>query len=290
MHLNWGGQFTHTKYKKKVCITEPLLWLVCVSSGTPTGHSRGLFMANPQPDKFTKFSNELLEALMMVKMSGSEWQFIMCLFRKTYGYNKKEDWITNSQICKAIGLSKERVSEAKKRLLKRKIVTEKRNKISIQKDYDQWIELRKSVTVVTEKRNKVLRKSVNTKEKKENTTKDISKSGVDKSKNKIKSFATVVDMSNYNPLGAEIIFELIKVDPKNKTYYGNKTQRAACDFLIEEYGLQKVKEVIAIVEKTNGTPYFPTITTPVQLRDKWVALEKALLRYQKEIKNNNVAF
>ena len=104
---------------------------------------------------------------MMVKMSGSEWQFVMCLFRKTYGFNKKEDWITNSQICKAVGLPKERVSEAKKRLLTRNIVTEKRNKISIQKDYEKWIELRKSVTAVTEKRNKVLRKSVNTKEKKE---------------------------------------------------------------------------------------------------------------------------
>lgn len=124
-------------------------------------------MASPQPDKFTRFSNELLEAIMTVKMSGSEWQFVMCLFRKTYGFNKTEDWITGSQIVLATGLKKERVSEAKKKLLARNMVTEKRNKLSIQKDYEKWVELRKSVTKVTEKRNKVLRKSVNTKDNKD---------------------------------------------------------------------------------------------------------------------------
>jgi len=100
--------------------------------------------------------------LMTVKMSGSEWQFVMCVIRKTYGFNKKEDWITGSQIVKETGLVKERVSETKKKLLARNIVTEKRNKIAIQKNYEKWVELRKSVTIVTEKRNKVLRKSVNT--------------------------------------------------------------------------------------------------------------------------------
>ena len=236
-------------------------------------------MASPQPDQFTKFSNELLEALMLVKMSGSEWQFVMCLFRKTYGYNKKEDWITNSQICKAIGLPKERVSEAKKRLLARKIVTEKRNKISIQKDYDQWIELRKSVTGVTEKRNKVLRKSVNTKEKKETITKDTCKPSLRK----------VNIMENQIP---EVIKLLEAVDPKNKTYYGNKTQRAACEFLLAEYGLEEIKKRTDVLPKTNTMPYFPNITTPCQLRDKWVTLNNQIERHKTELgaKASQVAF
>jgi len=243
-------------------------------------------MASPQLENgYTRLANETLEALSTVQMSGSEWQFVMCLFRKTYGFNKKEDWITGSQIVVMTGLKKERVSEAKKRLVERKIVTEKRNKISFQKDYEQWVELRKSVTVVTEKRNKVLRKSVNTIDNKETITKDIREEGV-----------SVVELlimtSEFNPLGAEVIFSLIEVDPKNKTYYGNKTQRQACDFLIEEYGLEEVKARIAIVAQTNGMPYFPTITTPVQLRDKWVQLEKTLQRkgIEAKLQVSKVAF
>jgi len=241
-------------------------------------------MASPQLENgYTRLANETLEALSTVQMSGSEWQFVMCLFRKTYGFNKKEDWITGSQIVVMTGLKKERVSEAKKRLVERKIVTEKRNKISFQKDYEQWVELRKSVTGVTEKRNKVLRKSVNTIDNKETITKDISKET-------LQEVNKLIMKKEYNPLGAEVIkgFELI--DPKNKTYYSNTTQRGACDFLIEEYGLQEVLNRILVLPKSNGTPYFPTITTPVQLRDKWVQLEKAVERTIKEKGVNKVAF
>lgn len=249
-------------------------------------------MASPQLENgYTRIANEILENLSCVQMSGTEWQFVMCLFRKTYGYNKSEDWITGSQIVAMTGMKKERVSEAKKRLLERKIVTEKRNKISFNKDYEQWLELRKSVTGVTENRNKVLRKSVNTKDNKETITKDIREEGVvDNLNTPVDKNARVDDMADFNPLGAEVIYEMINIDPKNKTYYGNKTQRAACDFLIEEYGLQETKNRILIINKTNGIPFFPTITTPVQLRDKWVQLEKAMERHKKEVGTNSVAF
>lgn len=119
-------------------------------------------MASPQPDKFTKLSTELLEAFCRLQLSGSEWSFVHALIRKTYGFNKKEDWITNTQIMALTGLGKERVSEAKRSLLAKGIVTEKRNKIGLQKDYDRWKELRKNVTKVTEKRNSELRKNVTT--------------------------------------------------------------------------------------------------------------------------------
>lgn len=232
-------------------------------------------MASPQLENgFTRIANEILENLSRVQMSGTEWQFVMCLFRKTYGFNKSEDWITGSQIVSMTGLKKERVSEAKKRLIERKIVTENRNKISFQKDHEQWVELRKSVTIVTEKRNKVLRKTVNTIDNKETITKDISE-------------VVINTMENLIP---EVIKLFEAVDPKNKTYYGNKTQRAACLFLLNEYGFEEVKKYIALLEHTNGMPYFPTITTPVQLRDKWVQLENAVQRKKVDIKKTEVIY
>lgn len=250
-------------------------------------------MASPQIENgYTKIANELLDAICCIDLSSHEWKVVHAIIRKTYGYNKKEDWMTNTQIMLLTGQSQQKVSQAKRRLVKRKIVTENGNKISINKDYEQWQIVTENGNSVTENGNKSYRKRL-TQKKKDNITKDNSKvvtlQGVSKSKNKPKKVAIVGDMSQFNPLGAEVIYELIKIDPKNKTYYNNKTQRAACDFLIEEYGLEEIKNRVAIVEKTNGTPYFPTITTAVQLRDKWVALEKALERYQKENKST-VAF
>ena len=236
-------------------------------------------MASPQTENgFTKLANELLERFSTVQMSGSEWQYLMCIIRKTYGYQKKEDWITNSQVMEMTGLKKERVSEAKSRLLARKIVTENRNKISLQKDWEQWVELRKSVTIVTEKRNDCYGKAY-TQKKKENITKETSRQGL-----QVKPL-----MENKIP---EVIRLFESVDPKNKTYYGNKTQRGACEFLLKEYGLEEVQKRIEVLPKTNVMPYFPNITTPCQLRDKWVQLNSQIERYRKEnaVKSNLVAF
>lgn len=83
-------------------------------------------------------------------------------------------------------------------------------------------------------------------------------------------------LPRFNPLGAELLKEFEVVDPKNKTYYGNTTQRGACDFLINEYGFDEVKNTIILLQKTNNLPYFPTITTPFQLKEKWVQLHTAV--------------
>lgn len=91
-----------------------------------------------------------------------------------------------------------------------------------------------------------------------------------------------------NPLVPEVIKLFESVDPKNKTYYGNKSQRAACEFLIDEYSFDETKKRIAILPMSNKTPYFPTITTPCQLRDKWVQLEDAIQRKQIDLSSKDV--
>lgn len=113
-------------------------------------------MASPQTENgYTKIANELFDELCRLHLSGNEWSYLHALIRKTYGFQKKEDWVTNSQIALLTGMRKERVSEAKRLLVGKNIVTENRNsRISLQKDYDKWIKLRKNVT------KRVLQKSV----------------------------------------------------------------------------------------------------------------------------------
>ena len=90
----------------------------------------------------------------------------------------------------------------------------------------------------------------------------------------------------FNPLGSEILKALESVDPKNKTYYGNKTQRAACDFLLEEYGMERVLKAIKILPQTNQRKLFiRQITSPFELKENWVKLGNALKQDKDDVKN-----
>ena len=68
-----------------------------------------------------------------------------------------------------------------------------------------------------------------------------------------------------------------EINPACKKMYGNTTQRKASFELIETYGLEEVINCIKnVLPKTNNQQYFPTVTTPVQLRDKWISLKSAV--------------
>jgi len=78
------------------------------------------------------------------------------------------------------------------------------------------------------------------------------------------------------------------LNPASKKFYGNKTQREACKSLIENYGLERVTAVIErTLPKTNSMQYFPSITTALQLFEKWATLESKIKQYQSEKLTNN---
>jgi len=55
--------------------------------------------------------------------------------------------------------------------------------------------------------------------------------------------------------------------------FGNKTQRKAVEDMVRLQGFEKVKKVAEFACQFHGEPYMPVITTPLQLKDKWSALE-----------------
>jgi hypothetical protein len=89
----------------------------------------------------------------------------------------------------------------------------------------------------------------------------------------------------YSELGKVIIADFESVDPKNKDYYEVTTQRSASDFLIREYGIEAVRKVIKILPTTNNLTYFPTITTPHQLKENWTKLAAAIQKQKGEKKS-----
>ena len=94
--------------------------------------------------------------------------------------------------------------------------------------------------------------------------------------------------TQFNPLGADVIKLFENVDPKNKTYYQNKTQRGACDFLLQEYGLSEIEKRISVLKKTNTLAYFPRITCPNDLKEKWVKLNDAVVSKRSEQESKKI--
>lgn len=74
------------------------------------------------------------------------------------------------------------------------------------------------------------------------------------------------------PQVSEVIKLFEDINPAVAKMYGNKTQRASCQRMLEKYGIEKIQQLVAVLPKTNTMKYAPTITTPLQLEDKMAQL------------------
>jgi len=103
-------------------------------------------MAKPQlEDGYTMIANEILETLAKTHIRPDDWRILIFIIRKTYGYHKKVDYISNSQIVKGVHLHKTTVSHSLKRLELANLITRNGKVIGFQRDYVQW-KLEKSPT------------------------------------------------------------------------------------------------------------------------------------------------
>jgi phage replication O-like protein O len=104
-------------------------------------------MANPQVENgHTEVANELLEAIIKTPMSDYEHRIFWLIIRKTYGYKKKFDWISQKQIVEGTGILKQHVCRTVKKLIEKEMIVKDGKHLSIQKDYEQW-KLPKQVTI-----------------------------------------------------------------------------------------------------------------------------------------------
>jgi hypothetical protein len=90
-----------------------------------------------------------------------------------------------------------------------------------------------------------------------------------------------------------LIKEFESINPAINRMYGNKTQRKACEDLLKLYDFDRLIKIIKeTLPKTNAMQYFPTITTPLQLLEKYTSLESAIRKYQagENKLKSNVAF
>ncbi|ECT8970348.1 replication protein [Salmonella enterica] len=92
-------------------------------------------------DGVTRIANEILEAVMHAGLSQHQLLVFMAVMRKTYGFNKKSDWVSNEQLSELTGILPHKCSSAKSALVKRGILTQTGRVIGINKTVSEWSSL-----------------------------------------------------------------------------------------------------------------------------------------------------
>jgi phage replication O-like protein O len=92
---------------------------------------------------YTKVANEIQQLKPRLRMSGREWQCFEAVIWLTYGWNKKQDRVTNTVIAELTGLSDSHVSDALKSLTERKIIFSQKQGVmkivGLNTDLSAWI-------------------------------------------------------------------------------------------------------------------------------------------------------
>ncbi len=117
-------------------------------------------------DGFTRVANELLDALMRTKMSGTQSQVVMAVIRQTYGYRKAKDRVHTGYLAELTGLHSNRIKDAVVELEKRNILKIERGSgiffmVAVNKVISEWISDKVESRDAARKSVKASRKSVN---------------------------------------------------------------------------------------------------------------------------------
>lgn len=122
------------------------------------------------------YENDIFTAMARARFSGTEYQCLLVIIRKTWGFKKKADWISLNQFTTTTSRSKSAVISALNTLVRKNVLVRKttpgvRSIYSFNKDFNTWkilvrktIPVRKTAPTSTEFRTPLVRKTGHTKE------------------------------------------------------------------------------------------------------------------------------
>ncbi|MDF7241965.1 replication protein, partial [Proteus mirabilis] len=87
---------------------------------------------------YTRIANELLDAIMLAGLTKHQLLMVMAVWRKTYGFNKKMDWVGNEQLESMTKIDSTKCSTAKNQLVRMKIFIQEGRKIGMNKNISEW--------------------------------------------------------------------------------------------------------------------------------------------------------
>lgn len=89
-------------------------------------------------DGYTRIANDLLDAIMSNNFTVRQMKLLLAVIRKTYGFNKKFDWISGEQFSEMTGMPRTRCSSTKTELLNMKVLVTEGRKVGINKVISDW--------------------------------------------------------------------------------------------------------------------------------------------------------
>lgn len=92
----------------------------CIACITIAMQSAG-FPARCAGNGYTKIANGIQKLKPRLRMSGREWQCLEAVIWLTYGWNKKQDRVTNTVIAELTDLGESHISDTIKSLAERKL-------------------------------------------------------------------------------------------------------------------------------------------------------------------------
>lgn len=99
-------------------------------------------------DGHIRIANELFDAILRFRFTLKQQSVVLAIMRKTYGYGKKADDMSASQIGEACGMSRNHVTETLNELAAMNVITKSAGNygcvIGINKLYKEWKEVEKS--------------------------------------------------------------------------------------------------------------------------------------------------
>jgi phage replication O-like protein O len=94
-------------------------------------------------DGFTRTANAIQDQLCKLDLSGSQFQLLNAIIRSTYGYNKKQDRVTNTYLAELTDLSDKAVRDGLQVLIDRRIINCEKSGImklvSVNKVISEWV-------------------------------------------------------------------------------------------------------------------------------------------------------
>ena len=89
-------------------------------------------------DGYTRTANTLLEAAMLSGLTLHQLLIVMAVWRKTYGYNKKIDWIGNEQFAELTGMAPTKCSTAKNELIRMGVLIQVGRQVGMNTNISEW--------------------------------------------------------------------------------------------------------------------------------------------------------
>ncbi|MBY6104884.1 replication protein [Ferrimonas balearica] len=87
---------------------------------------------------YVRIANSMMDALAASSLTARQFKVMAAVIRKTYGYQKSMDWISNDQLADATGLASTRCSTVKNELIHLGYLVQRGRTVGPNKKLDEW--------------------------------------------------------------------------------------------------------------------------------------------------------